>query len=143
MSTAAVVAAINPFQDAKLQLEAVINIELNKIAILRKRLEALSTAINVLRSSDSELAETLAEIGELKPVNRSKTDKFHWRDKQDAIETVAGILRGFAKPVSLSEIKNALVRLNYPHTEYSLRQLLKQAPFTKSGPNYNMKYSVV
>lgn len=48
--------------DNKKRLESVIEVYQNKIAVVRKRIEALTTAINVLRSSDEELEAIVAGL---------------------------------------------------------------------------------
>lgn len=92
-------------QDAKRRIESLIETKTNELAILRKRHDALSLAIDVLRAPDSELskmATTPKQVKEFVQMNHTQVEGF-------IVEKI--MVNG---PVSKAHIENILKQNGIP-----------------------------
>ncbi len=104
-----------PLLEAKRRIESAINQYLEKVALLRKRSDALQQAINVLRSSDEELASLLPAETPMKAPKSLRVTTFNEEDIERRVTNL--LAEGGAS--------------NFPSLEYNLRS--QGAVFSKAG----------
>lgn len=111
---------IGPLIEAKRKIEATMQVYLDKVAVLRKKAEALTAAVNVLRSNDHELLE-MSQQASTKP---KRTIKF---DERVVEEEVVKLLREKgpqSKPNILMECRMRGIQA----TDSGIIRILKTSP---------------
>lgn len=76
---------VDALKKAKAELEEAIQVQLNKVAILRKRHDALTMALEVLRSSDSELMTAMPDLSKVGNHKRPSLSKINEDEIEGAI----------------------------------------------------------
>lgn len=114
----------------------------DKIAILNKRRSVIQQAIDVLRSSDTEIEALLEESGTIHAKN-GQPKNYRARIDEVALEcAVLKILAESQRSWAKAEIANRLAGDNVPHTMYILKRVLLTSPkVQKSGERDFTVYS--
>lgn len=108
---------VDPLLALKKKLEEQIQVHLDMVAILRKRHEVISQAIDVMRSSDSELLE-LPKVGPKPPVK-----------KMDFEKVEAFILKELGSgSKSKGELEHAIFSEGHFYTDSGLYRILSTCP---------------
>ncbi len=120
---------------AKAKIDAAIEALLNKVAIYRKRSEALQHSINILLSSDDELDEITAGA----PVHRGGTNCVD----PDRVEKALLESMAVNYPYTLAETKRILNGKGMLVSDYMLRKVLGTCPgIDKSGDKQQTRYTL-
>lgn len=137
--------AIEPILAAKRTIEQAIEGHLQKIAALRKRADALQTAIHVLRSSDQELLDLMPSLPSPplrfthKPQPLDRVIKFD----EAAVELELTAYLTATGPHKFQECVDYLRGRGMRFSEYGLRRIIKTGPqFEVNGVRGSTRYSV-
>ncbi len=128
--------AIQPIMQAKESLQIRLQSVLDQAAGLRKKIEALNLALDVLRSSDTELAD-------LPPASsQSVNSKRVYLEDPELVRTaVSECLGGLAgHKASKKQLLRYVISQNIECSEYQLTKVLKQH-FSASGERERTVYS--
>jgi len=129
---------ITPLIDVKRKLEKQIEEALNKVALLRKRHDAISTSIDILRSNDSELESMVI------PASLKVNGKGHGRvymDHQKVEDYVLVILAD--GPKSKKDIMTSLNNNTIEFNQSGLLSILTTSPkITRIGERDQTRYKL-
>ena len=128
---------IKPLLDLREKIEKAIQGYLDKAAALRKRYEAVNTAINLLRSEDDELLTNAP-----KPVRtngHAPKEKVNRRDLKDSVYI---LLSEAQRRLSKAEIAKKLDSENIPYSIHSLGKVLRSEEFVRYGEREQSVYQL-
>lgn len=125
---------LSPLLETRNKLDNALQALTDKMAIIRKRRDALQTAIDVMRSSDDEVEELLRNV---KPRYLPK----HVDDDSTVENTILSLLQ--AGPMDSEAIRESLFRLNVKCTENKVKMLLRTSPsIERIGERNYSRYKV-
>ena len=135
-----------PLLAARKDLDDKIQILSDRLAISRKRRDAVQMAIDVLRSSDSELLDdiqpirTTANAGEL----NSRKPRSLAFDVNAVEDSVLQLLAGSDRPLQRLEIERSLERLKVGVSKIGLKRILETSPkIHRMGERHMTCYELV
>jgi len=135
---------LNAILAARKRIEDAIEIELAKVAALRKRVDALSIAADVLRCGDDDMIiDALSIRAKLKPSATDPKTKTRVLDFDEAVLT--GAIEDLLKtPVPMVALRRALDSNGVAYSIRGLKEILATHPrITRSGERHLTRFAWV
>ena len=119
---------VGPLMQARAQLDQAIDGYLEKVALLRKRREAIQLAVDTLRSSDDELRSLIACAPRARGVQEKRVVTFD----EDQVEKAVIEYLGTHKKASYADIAYVLDSAKIQYSAAGLKRVLKTSPHVVS-----------
>lgn len=125
---------VTPMLEMRKRLDASIEALLEKTAAMRKKRDALNTAIEILRSNDDELIDYA-------PKQPKRSYKF---DEDECEKKVLGYLSNGSGRLSFTDLIGRLKQENFNFTVAGLRRVVSTSPkIVREGVKEQTRYCLV
>lgn len=128
---------IGPLVEAKRKLEAAMQGYLDKVAVLRKKAEALTAAINVMRSNDSELLADATRVQT--PIKPKRIVQFNEQVAEEGLLQIMREKGPLSKPDLILEARMHGIQASVA----GLVRILKTSPYIEvTGIRESTRYGI-